>query len=110
MLRRDKPILSIRIDSDLLNRVDDLAKLADASRAEVVERCLFIGLAHQEELVSWLKNPLAGPMFRFLTQDVILKAVGVVIGKADWTDPTTVKIADGVKKSRKGTSLRPKEL
>jgi hypothetical protein len=105
----EKPILSVRIDQELLDRVDELAVLADVGRAEVVERCLWIGVVNQEELVSNLRSPLAGSVVRLLSHPAILKAVGIVLRDSDWADPTTVKLSAGVKKSLKGSSVRAKE-
>ena len=109
MPKGEKPILSVRIDAELLERVDEIAELAHVGRAEVVERCLWIGVVDQEELVSWLKNPVVGPLVRLLSHRFFLKAVGLVLRNADWADKTSVGIVDGVKKNRKGSSMRAKE-
>ena len=39
MGKGEKPILSVRIDADLLEAVDAMAEKADCGRAEIVERC-----------------------------------------------------------------------
>jgi len=97
----EKPILSVRIDADLLKDVDALAEKAGVGRAEIVERCLSLGLAQDSQLASWLEGKISGPFFEFMTQPRVLKAVLRLIG--DEVDPTVLKVRQGAIEKRRGT-------
>lgn len=104
MSKGEKPILSVRIDADLLERVDRLAAEADVGRAEIVERCLRLGLGNQEELVEWLKTPVQGHITQLLTHPLLLTALKTFVGELD---ETSLKIREGAIKSRKKGKARP---
>jgi hypothetical protein len=107
MAKGEKPILSIRIDAGILRRVDELAARADVGRAEVVERCLSIGLFDQESLVEWLKNPVVGAVFNLLRYPVVVKALGKVLKDEDWADPTSVALIEADLKHRRSKRYKP---
>jgi predicted transcriptional regulator len=106
MSKGEKPILSVRIDAELLKRLDALAEEADVGRAEVVERCLTLGLADQEQLVAWLKSPIAGPVVQLISHPAIIRTLLKMIG--DDVDETSVKLrANVLKRKRRGQQGRP---
>jgi hypothetical protein len=100
MAKGEKPILSVRIDGDILKRVDALAQLAEVGRAEIVERCLTLGLANQETLVEWVDSPIKGAVGQLLTYPTIAKAILKFLG--DEVDETSMKIRQGAVKKRRG--------
>jgi hypothetical protein len=99
MSKGEKPILSVRIDADLLKRVDKLAEEADVGRAEVVERCLALGIVNQEELVQWLKSPVKGPVAQLMSHPAILGFFLSLAGEQ--YDEITQKLRAGVIRKKK---------
>jgi hypothetical protein len=95
----EKPILSVRIDPELLRRVDALAKVAGTGRAEIVERCLLQGLVDQEELVGWLKNGVTGPVLELLTHPAVLKVL--LAFDRSGVDATSIRLRNGAVSERK---------
>lgn len=102
MSKGEKPILSVRVSADVLERVDRLAELAGVGRAEVVERCLWLGVANQEEFVKLLQSPVRGPLEQFLTHPWLLRKVYQLLGEELETDPTSMKLREQAVKRRKG--------
>lgn len=102
---KQKPVLSVRVEPDLLRRVDELTELAGVTRAEIVERCLSLGLANQEELVEWIKAPVKGPLVQLLTHPAILNAMGKLFNEV--ADDTTQKLRAGAVSKRKGLQAKP---
>ncbi|HLL89104.1 MAG TPA: ribbon-helix-helix protein, CopG family [Tepidisphaeraceae bacterium] len=106
MGKGEKPILSIRIDARLLERIDQLAELGNVSRAEVVERCLYNGLPRDEEMVQLLESTVRGPIVQLLSHPVLMEALGKVLGEE--LDPTALKMRDSaIKRRRAGGRAKP---
>jgi Ribbon-helix-helix protein, copG family len=105
MGKGEKPILSVRIDRELLEAVDALADEAGVGRAEVVERCLSMGVADHENLVKWLKTPIVGVAVRLLTHPEMMKAIFQFFG-GDY-DPTSLKVRNAAIANRKRPKLKP---
>lgn len=105
MSKGEKPILSVRIDADLLKRLDQMAADADVGRAEIVERCLSIGLYDQESFVAWLKGSVSGPVLQLITHPTVLKALMPLFrGEAD---PVSMKVRAGVLRNRRNPKVKP---
>ncbi|MGD0140729.1 MAG: ribbon-helix-helix domain-containing protein [Tepidisphaeraceae bacterium] len=100
MGKGEKPILSVRIDAELLKDVDALAEEAGVGRAEIVERCLWLGLSADMGLASWLKGKVSGPVLQIMTHPVVLKALLSLTG--DKVDPTVLKVRQGAIDKRRG--------
>ncbi len=107
MGKGEKPILSVRIDADLLARVDEMADLAGVGRAEVVERCLAIGLVNQEKFVKVLKNPVANAVYDLITLPKIWAAVGTLLLDDGEVDPVSRRLIEGTAKARKTKRGKP---
>jgi predicted transcriptional regulator len=45
---RPRVQIAIRLDADLLDRIDNLANMEERLRSDVIRRCLEAGVAHEE--------------------------------------------------------------
>jgi hypothetical protein len=92
----EKPVLSIRIDADLLKRIDAICEATSVGRGEIVERCILMGLTDEEEFVDWIKSPIKGPILELLARkSVIAKLLGFEFSK------TQAKVVHNVRAKRK---------
>lgn len=83
----------------MLDRLDLLCERTGLGRAELVERCLTVGLTDEEELVAMLESPLKGPLLRLLLSPGVLKQVfGMPEGQID---PTQQKVRGNVSRRRR---------
>ena len=73
--------ISIKLDSDLLDRIDDLASDVGVTRTAIIEKCLENELPNQEALYRSMENPVIRFLHKQLTRPEVLAAM--------------VKIADG---------------
>lgn len=101
MSSKEKPILSVRVSPELLERLDRICEKSGVGRAEVVDRCLTLGLLEQEDFVEWLESSVKGPLLDVMMHPKVLKAIFTLSG-GDTPDPTAIKIARGVRESKKG--------
>lgn len=99
-MSEQKPILSVRIDQNVLDRLDELVERTGVGRAEIVERCLSVGIADQEQFVSWLESSVKGPMLSLLMHPTVLNAIISLTGSGE-IDETQQKVARNVRGKRK---------
>lgn len=90
MTKGEKPILSCRISHEAMDGIDELAELAGVSRTEIVERCLLIGIANQEDLVAMFRHPLKAPIVNLLSAPVVMKTLARLFGEE--IDPTSEEL------------------
>jgi predicted DNA-binding protein len=88
------PTLSVRVPRELIEKLDRMVELTGVSRAEIVERCLDIGLSDQKELMQALENPLYGALARFATHRNLVTLVAMLTGTE--VDETTQKMRAAV--------------
>ncbi len=107
MSKGEKPILSVRVDHQLLERVDALCERAGVGRAEIIERCIMVGLADEEEFVEWLESPVKGEVIHMLTHPRLIKFIASLIGDDRGLDETQLKVRRNIKskKQSRGKSL-----
>jgi metal-responsive CopG/Arc/MetJ family transcriptional regulator len=99
MSKGEKPILSVRIDQKVMDRLDMLCERAGVGRAEMVERCLSVGIIDQEEFVSWLESSVQGPMLNILLHPKVLASIFSITGHT--VDETQMKVKKHVTERRK---------
>jgi hypothetical protein len=97
------PVVSVRIDRELLKRIDSICDRAGVSRAEVIDRCLYMGLANEERFVKALATPLIGDAIRLLTPPGVIDRIFKVFG--GHMDETQKKIRRNVRPKRKSKRL-----
>jgi hypothetical protein len=96
-----KPILSVRIDGELLARIDALCERTGVGRAEIVERCIVVGLDDEEEFVKWLESPIKGPVMNALLHPKVLNMLFKLV-PGYGVDETQQKVRKNVREKRKG--------
>jgi len=104
MTRENKPVMSVRIDADLLRRIDALVEATGVGRADIVERCLYLGLANQEEFVRSLRHPLTGELAHLLTYPGVMRVLAKALGSE--LDPIALRVRDGVAAKRRSKHSR----
>jgi len=82
MGKGEKPILSVRIDQTLMDRLDRLVEETGSGRAEIIERCMIVGLEDQEELVKWLKSPVQGPVAALMMHPAVINTILRITGQS----------------------------
>lgn len=96
---KQKPVLSVRVDQQLIDRIDRLAEEGGVSRTDIVERCLGVGIKDQEEYLAWLNGRVSGPLASMMMQPQVLKVLNALTGGGE-VDENQVRIAENVR-SRK---------
>jgi len=100
-----KPVLSVRVDDALLKKIDALVERTGVGRAEIVERCLAVGLQDEEEFVAWLESPVKGPFASLLTHPAFLE--WAFRGTRYEVDKTQQKVRKNVRERQRGVKGRP---
>lgn len=103
MASREKPILSVRVAPELLERLDKICEKSGCGRAEVVERCLVLGILEQEDFVEWLESSVKGPILELMMHPKVAKAIFALAGGEP--DESAMKIARGVRANKKQKGL-----
>ncbi|HZZ44041.1 MAG TPA: ribbon-helix-helix protein, CopG family [Tepidisphaeraceae bacterium] len=101
-----KPVLSVRISQDLMDKLVKLEERTGVGRAEIVERCLAVGVQDQEEYVEWLESSWKGPILSLLMHPKVAKAMMSMTGNE--LDETQEKVRANVTDRRKAKLVRPK--
>jgi hypothetical protein len=101
-MSQHKPVLSVRIDQDLMDRLIALEDRTGVGRADIIERCLSVGLDDEEGFVKWLESPLHGPLAHLLTHPKVLKALIPLLALGRTVDPVQQKVRAGVREKKKG--------
>ena len=104
MAKGEKPVLAVRVDQGLLDRLDALAEVAEVGRAEIVERCLELGLMNSEDFVEWLRSPVKGPLVRLLTLPVLLPLVAKLFADVEVSETAMKLRAGALRKRGKGST------
>lgn len=102
-----KPVLSVRIDDEILRRLDQLSERTGISRAEIVERCLAVGIVDEEEYVKSLESAITGPLMQMFMRPRVMKMVLDLLGEK--VDETQMKVAENIRK-KKGSRDRVGKL
>lgn len=98
-----KEVLSVRLDPKLLRQLEDLVERSGVSKADFVERCLYVGLEDQKEYIESLERPLVGELVHALMNPKVLGAILAITGSDKRIDEVQMKIKDNIAdKRRKG--------
>ncbi|MFI4855560.1 MAG: ribbon-helix-helix protein, CopG family, partial [Phycisphaerales bacterium JB065] len=73
-----KTQISIKIDTDLLARVDKLAEEVGASRTAIIERAIHADLPGQEAFHRALENPVVSAVHQRITTPRMLKLIAAL--------------------------------
>lgn len=90
-----KPVLSVRIDQEIIDRIDKLVAETGVHRADVIERALRIGLYDQEKFVKELQGNVTGPLLQLLMNEKFLNVVYALCG--DEADPNQLKAVSNIR-------------
>jgi hypothetical protein len=108
-MSQQKPVLSVRIDQVLMDRLMALEDRTGVGRAEIIERCLLIGMEDEKEFVKWLESPIQGPLVQLLTHPKVLKILlSSVFGPKMEIDQVQQKVTRNVREKRKSGKLNAK--
>ncbi len=80
MTKQVKPVLSSRVNAELLERIDKLAEETGLGRAEVIERALAVGLEDQEKFVGQLRGAVRGPLLALVLNEKFLDVIFSLTG------------------------------
>lgn len=105
-MSKEKPILSVRIDQATMDRLDQLVERTGVGRAEIVERCLSVGVEDEEEFVEWLESPTGGPLAALLLHPKVLKAILALTGGRRIVNETQQKVKNNLSAKRKNARLK----
>ena len=108
-MNQPKPVLSVRIDQKVMDRLVDLEERTGVGRADIVERCLTVGMENEEEFVKWLESPVQGPLVHLLTHPKVLAVLMTTFfGPKMEIDQVQQKVRAGVREKKKGGKAKPK--
>lgn len=79
---------SIRLDEDLVKRLDELAELRSESRSALIERILNNGVADEEQFWERMQNPVYREVSRLILRPDVAMAMAKVLGER--LDPAAV--------------------
>ena len=105
MAERHKPVMSSRVEQQLIDRIDALVERTGVSRADVIERALGVGLKDQEDFVEELEGTVSGPLMALLMNEKFLNVVYALTGGE--LDRNQVKAAREVR-AKKRRSVKGK--
>jgi hypothetical protein len=97
MSKGEKPILSVRIDQQLMERIDALCDRTGVGRADIVERCVMVGLADEEQFVQWLESPVKGELINWLTHPQFVKLIIKLVGGGFEVDETQQRVKENLR-------------
>jgi hypothetical protein len=104
MAKGEKPILSVRVEQELLDALEKMAEKSGASRSELVERYVGHGLELDFAVMGLWKSRLTGPVLQVLTHPKVMKAILSLTG--DEPDPALEKIRDSAIDERRGKKAK----
>lgn len=97
--------ISIKLDTDLLKKIDQFAEDVGVTRTSLIEQCIKNELPRQEENYRLLENPLVRSMHEKLTSPTILRAIAK-IAQADMSDDEIEEIISKGPRQREAAKKR----
>ena len=70
--------ISIKLDEDLLSRIDDLAEAKGISRTAVIETAINNDLPEQESFQRSLENPVLRALHKQMSKPAFLRAIALL--------------------------------
>lgn len=87
--------ISIKLDTDLLEKIDQFAEDIGVTRTSIIEQCIKNELPRQEENYRQLENPLVRAMHEKVTSPTVLR----LLAKLAQTDMSDEEIDEIVNKA-----------
>tara|TARA_R110002072_G_scaffold95141_3_gene209681 strand:+ start:3883 stop:4236 length:354 start_codon:yes stop_codon:yes gene_type:complete len=100
-----KTQISIKLDSDLLHRIDKLAADVGVTRTAIIEQALNNDLSEQESFHKSLENPLMRGIHEKLTSPAVLRALAK-LAQQDMTDEDIQQIVNRGPRQREAAKSR----
>ena len=110
--------ISIKLDEDLLTRVDQLAEAAGTNRTAVIEQAIKNDLPQQEDYQRSLENPIVRAIHKQITTPRMLQAIAKIVNE-DMTEEERAELLEKAARQRdaaerriedrKGKGRKPKE-
>jgi metal-responsive CopG/Arc/MetJ family transcriptional regulator len=97
--------ISIKLDTDLLKRIDQFASEVGVTRTAVIEKALKNDLPEQEAYYESLENPIVRGIHQKLTSPTVLRALAK-IAQQDMTDEEIREIVDKGPRQREAAKKR----
>lgn len=97
--------ISIKLDEDLLARVDQLAEDAGVTRTSVIEQAVSNDLPEQEAFYKSLENPIIRAIHKKITTPAMLRAFAAVVND-ELTDEEIAKITERAPRQRESGKQR----
>ena len=73
--------VTMRLDADLMKRVDEIAERLGETRTHVVERAIKLGLPETERFLKALEHPVAGRALELLMQPGVYSTLAKLAGE-----------------------------
>jgi metal-responsive CopG/Arc/MetJ family transcriptional regulator len=67
-MSRNKELITFRLDPDLIDHLDEVARRIGTTRTDMLERCVKRGLEQVEQKVQAFDHPAWGWLFAWLTE------------------------------------------
>jgi len=80
MSKENKSVTSIRIDLDLLARIDRVAADREQTRSQVMERICKNGIAEEERFLSVMENPVLAYLIERISRPEVMGTIAEMIG------------------------------
>ncbi len=103
-----KTQISIKLDADLLDRIDLLAADIGSNRTAVIEQAIKNDLPEQEAFHKSLENPLVRAIHERITTPAILRAIAT-LAQDDLTDEQIARIVERSPAHREAAKKRKTE-
>ena len=100
--------ISIKLDTDLLERIDKLASDVGITRTAVIEQAVKNDLPEQESFHESLENPVIRAMHEKLTSPAVLRTLAK-LAQSDLTDQQVADIIERGPRQRDAAKARREE-
>ena len=97
--------ISIKLDEELLARVDQLAEDASVTRTAVIEQAIANDLPEQEAFYRSLENPVIRAIHKKITTPGMLRVLAAIVND-DLTDEEIERITERAPKQREAAVRR----
>ena len=94
--------VGVRLDAELVDKIDKIADETGVSRTHVIERCIRLGLMQEEEFVDI--GPVAMELMNALLSDPMRRPFEKLFGPAN---PKQIERLRYMREKRRGAKRRP---
>ena len=100
--------ISIKLDEDLLARVDQLAEATGTNRTAVIEQAVKNDLPEQEAFQQSLENPTIRALHKQITRPALLRAIAMLANER-MTDEDLAEVVERAPRQRAAVERRVAE-